>query len=642
MAFLTFDKAELVNLEYSLSRESLRSNRAGSYASTTISGCNTRKYHGLLICPVDQLDGERHVLLSTLDVTVIQHGKEFNLGIHKFEGDLYVPRGHKYIRDYDAEKGSRMTYRVGGVVLTREMMLVKEKEQILVKLTLEDAHSDTIIRVSPFLAFRNIHQLSKANMYLNRQYMPVENGIKSRMYEGYPDLFMQFSKKIDFVPVPDWYYNLEYLEEQRRGYDYKEDLYVPGYFEFPIRKGESVIFSASTAEEKSGGLKRKFSAESASRIPLESYHNCLLNSAQQFAVRREGFTGIQAGYPWQGIRSRETFTALPGLTMVTGDTEFARAVINSMVLTLNDGLFPLELMGHTNEYNAMDIPLWFIWSLQQLEKYTDVDIWKTYGKYVTQILNAYLNGTYFGIKMDDSGLIQASDHSLPLSWMDSVVFGQQVTPRKGYMVEINALWYNAICQIKVWTGGRGKIGALVKDLPERIKQSFVNTFWIEEKKYLADFVSHETKNVAVRPNQVIACSLDHSPLSTEMKKGVLDVVKSELLTHKGLRTLAPKNELYKGIYKGNQQIRDSVAHQGTVYPWLLEHFVYAYLAVHKKSGLSLVKKLYSGFEEDMTEHGIGTISELYDGNPPHDPKGAISYSGSVASLLRIGEIIEKY
>src|SRR5210317_1608584 len=217
MSYLKFEKSELVNLEYSLAREMIRSNRAGSYASTTIIGCNTRKYHGLLVCPLEEMDGEHHVLLSTLDATVIQHNKEFNLGIHKYEGDNYVPKGHKYVREFDTVKASYLVYRVGGVILSKEVMLVSKEEQVLVKYTLLDAHSDTLLRLQPFLAFRNFHALSKSNLYANTRYAEVQNGIMSRLYEGYPGLYMQLSKAAEFVPVPDWYYNIEYMEEQKRG-----------------------------------------------------------------------------------------------------------------------------------------------------------------------------------------------------------------------------------------------------------------------------------------------------------------------------------------------------------------------------------------------------------------------------------------
>jgi len=212
MSYLKFEKSELINLEYSLSRELIRSNRAGSYASTTIIGCNTRKYHGLLVCPLEEMDGDHHVLLSALDATITQHKKEFNLGIHKYEGDNYLPKGHKYVRDFDATKGSYLIYRVGGVVLSREILLVSKAEQVLVKYTLIEAHSDTTLRLKPFLAFRNYHALSKSNLYANTRYRKVKNGIKSRLYEGYPSLFLQSSKRAEFVPFPDWYYNVEYME----------------------------------------------------------------------------------------------------------------------------------------------------------------------------------------------------------------------------------------------------------------------------------------------------------------------------------------------------------------------------------------------------------------------------------------------
>jgi len=642
MSFLKFEKSELVNLEYALSREMIRSNRAGSYASTTIIGCNTRKYHGLLVCPLDEMDGEHHVLLSTLDATVIQHEKEFNLGIHKYQGDHYSPKGHKYVRDFDATKGSFLIYRVGGVVLSREVVLVSKAEQVLIRYTLLDAHSDTLLRLKPFLAFRNHHALSKSNLYANTRYDSVANGIKSRLYEGYPHLYMQCSKAAEFVPVPDWYYNVEYMEEQKRGYEYKEDLYVPGYFEMPIKKGETVVFSASTSEIHPDGLKRKFNSELNSRIPKDSLKNCLLNAAQQFVVRKKVETEIRAGFPWSGSWGRDTFMALPGLTLSTGDLVTARKVFATMISNLKDGLFPNIIYKGTPVYNSADVSLWFIWALQQYALYDpDTDIWKKYGKVIKSILTSYRDGSTGILHMMDDGLIFAAREGTALTWMDSMVDGQAVTPREGAPVEINALWYNAVCQALEWAEPWDK--TFVKawgPLPERIAQSFREQFWNEEKGYLADYINGSYKDYSVRPNQVIAVSVDHSPLSLEMKKDVLDVVEKELLTPRGLRTLAPKNEAYKGLVEGNQEKRDRAYHQGAVWTWLLEHFVKGYLEVHKKSGQHLVARLYDGFEEVLEYRGIGSISELFDGNPPHEARGAISHATGVAALLRIGEMID--
>jgi len=644
MSYLKFEKSELVNLEYSLSRELIRSNRAGSYASTTIIGCNTRKYHGLLVCPLEEMDGEHHVLLSTLDATVIQHEKEFNLGIHKYEGDNYVPKGHKYVRDFDATKGSYLIYRVGGVVLSREILLVAKAEQVLVRYTLLDAHSDTLLRLKPFLAFRNYHALSKSNLYANTRYRKVSNGIKSRLYEGYPDLYMQCSKEAEFVPVPDWYYNVEYMEEQKRGYEYKEDLYVPGYFEMPIKKGESVVFSASTTVANPDGLKRKFSSELNSRLPKDSYRNCLMNAAQQLIVRKKGITEIKAGFPWSGIWGRDTFMSLPGLTLFTGDLTTATKVIDTMISRLKDGLFPNTVFKGVPVYNSADASLWFVWALQQYASYApEVDIWKKYGKVVKSVLESYRDGTTGIVHMMDNGLIHASKDGTALTWMDAMVDGSPVTPRHGSPVEINALWYNAVCQALEWASEKDKVFVQSwEPLPELIRSSFIGEFWNEEKAYLADYINGSFKDFSVRPSQVLAVSVNHSPLTLEMKKSILDVLEGELLTTRGLRSLSPKNEAYKGSLEGNPAKRDRAYHQGSVWPWLLEHFVKGYLEVHKKTGQNLVVKIYEGFEDDLDNWGIGSISELYDGNPPHMARGAISQATGISALLRIGEMIDGF
>ena len=230
MAYLKFDKTKLINLEYSLRKEIIRTSRSGAYSCTTIIDCNTRKYHGLLISQIPELNNSRHILLSSFDETIIQHDKEFNLGMHKYAGDKYEPKGHKYIRDFTSDPIPKLEYRVGGVVLSKEKILVENESQILIKYTLLEAKSPTRIKFKPFLAFRNIHALSKANMDVNSKCNEVKNGISSKLYNGYPDLFMQFSKQPEFTHAPDWYYNIEYKEEHKRGYDYKEDLFVPGFF----------------------------------------------------------------------------------------------------------------------------------------------------------------------------------------------------------------------------------------------------------------------------------------------------------------------------------------------------------------------------------------------------------------------------
>jgi predicted glycogen debranching enzyme len=644
MGYLQFDKNQLINLEYSLSREIIRSNRAGSYASTTIVGCNTRKYHGLLASPLRDGSDDRYMLLSTLDATIIQREQEFNLGIHKYQGDLYIPRGHKYVRDYEVGKVGETIYRVGGVVLKRESLLVEKQEQILIKFTLLEAHSPTTLKLKPFLAYRNIHALSKANTYVNTKYRNIDNGISVKLYEGMPLLYMQFSKAVDYVHNPDWYYNIEYLEEQRRGYDFKEDLFVPGYFEFRIKKGESIIFSASTKQVSTSGLIRKYSNELNKRIPRDNFQGCLNNAAEQFIVKKEKGTEIIAGFPWFGTWGRDTFISLPGLTLSTGNINLATEIIDTMVKRMKGGLFPNMGDSKNPAFNSVDAPLWFIWTLQQYEKYTEVNVWERYAKVIKEVLNAFRKGTSFNIHMKENGLIWAGEKGKALTWMDAVNSSGPVTPRSGMPVEINALWYNAEMVALKWAQDNGD-KSFIKDwaeLPEKIKTAFIENFWDENYGYLADLVDGENKDFAVRPNMVIATAMEHNMLSKEMRNSILEVVKSELLTPKGLRSLSPKNPDYKGIYEGDQDSRDAAYHQGTVWPWLLEHFVKSYMDIHKNTGVGLAKQIYLGFEGDMTYHGIGSISEIYDGDPPHHPRGATSQAWSVAALLRINELIDKW
>ena len=645
MGYIQFDKNQLINLEYSLDREILRSNRAGSYASGTIVGCNTRKYHGLLVCPLDKFGGEKHVLLSSLDVTIVEKDQEFNLGIRKYEGDNFVPKGHKYVRDFEAEVTARTTYRVGSVVLIKESLLVEREQQVLIRYILEESQDPVRIRFRPFLAFRSAHSLSKASLYADTKFRKAPNGIVSRMYEGYPGLYMQWSKKPEYVHVPDWYHNIEYVREMERGYDYKEDLFVPGYFELRMKKGESLVFSASTEEAATAGLKRKYTSELSKRNPRTSFYNCLVNSAQQFIVRKDRRTEIVAGFPWFGTWGRDTFIALPGLTIAIRDPQSFLSVADTMVKKLKDGLFPNMGSDDDPAYNSVDAPLWFIWSLQQFHLYDPgFDIWKRYGKHIKHILTHFRQGTLFNIHMREDGLIHAGQNSKALTWMDAVVSDGPVTQREGMPVEISALWYNGIrfALDLALNAEDKKFHADWKDIPQLIEDAFIPAFWYEEGRYLADSVKDGKQDISVRPNQVIAAAMPYSPLDAEMKKSILDVVESELLTSRGLRTLSPKNPAYKGVYEGKQEDRDRAYHQGTVWPWLLEHFCEAYLEIHKKSGLSLVKKIYYGFEEEMNVHGIGSVSEIYDGDPPHRGRGAISQAWSVGALLRIRRMIKNY
>lgn len=643
MGYIKFDKAHVVNLEYSLTREILRNNRAGSYSSTTIVGCNTRKYHGWLVCPVDAMGGERHVLLSSVDSTVVSNGQSFNTGIHKYQGDHYSPKGHKYVEDFDIQDIPGMTFRVGNVIMKQERILVHYEEQLLIRYTIIDTDEPIKFQLRPFLAFRSIHQLTRANMWANTRTEPVPHGVKIRMYDGFPYLHMQLSCKAEFVPVPDWYYGVEYVEEQKRGYDYSEDLFVPGFFEMTASKGDVIVFSVSTREEKYAGLKAKFNRTIATKIPRSNFGNCLRNAAQQFIEKRGNDTNIIAGYHWFGSWGRDTFIALPGLALARESEDLYAAVLDTQVRRMKGGLFPNMGDNDNPAFNSVDAPLWFF---QALWNYgLDLkETWQRYGSAMKDVLNAYRAGTSFGIHMRGNGLIYSGAPGKALTWMDAVVEGVPVTPREGYAVEINALWYNAVCySLDCARGARDR--AFVKEwekLPELISSSFIETFWDDEQGYLADYVKDgEKRNMQVRPNMIIATSLPYSMLTLDQMKSILDIANRVLVTPRGLRSLSPSDEEYKGIYSGDQATRDRAYHQGTVWPWLLGPFCDGWLRVYGEGGVSRVRKLIMGFEETLTEAGISTISEIFDGDPPHSPRGAISQAWSVGEILRIFTLLEK-
>ncbi len=639
MSYLKFDKAQLVNTEYSLKREFIRTNRAGSFASSTIINCNTRKYHGLLICPIDKFDGDNHVLLSSLDETIIQHGHEFNLGIHKYPG-TYNPNGHKYVREYEIDPNPAITYRVGGVLLKKEILLVEKEQRILVKYTLLKANSPTTIRFQPFLAFRNIHDLTQANMDANTRAKSIDHGISIRLYNGFPKLYMQTSRESEFIHAPDWYYNIEYTEEKKRGYACNEDLFVPGYFEIPIKKGTPIIFSAGTKEASPNSLVRQFNSELKKRIKRNSFNSCLDNSAEQSISRKGKTVSIINGLPFLSHSERNTYLSIPGLCLARNDEKTFQEVLNTSLKTLRNRFSSDEALN--KEKTSVDVPLWFFWTLQKYVEYgaDKKEVWLNYKKVIKDILNYYKNGSHLAIELHDNGLLWTAQKGV--TWMKVRNNGTFLQQRMGYIVEVNALWYNAIrfaLELAQTSNDKTFINEW-KDLADQICHNFNKVFWDSELGYLADYAIEDYSNWSIRPNMLFAVSLPYSCLSNEQKKLILDKIERDLLTPRGLRTLSPDNQEYVGVISGNEYERNKAFHNGSVFPWLFGHFAEAYLDLYKASGVATIKRLLEGFEECVNEHGVGSISQIYDGNPPHKPNEATSYALSVAEIIRVGEMIK--
>ena len=645
MSYLRLEKAVMTNLQESLRREFLRTNRSGAYSSSTLVDCNTRKYHGLLVVPVPELDDENHVLLSSLDCTVIQHGAEFNLGLHKYQGNIFSPNGHKYIREFDATIVPTTTYRVGGVVLKKEVIFQHYEDSILIRYTLVEAHSATTLRFRPFLAFRSVRQFTHENATASREYSQVDNGIKTCMYAGYPDLFMQFSKKNEFIFRPDWYRGIEYPKEQERGYASNEDLYVPGYFEMPIKKGESIVFSASTSQIKTSTLMALFDKEVAQRVPRDNFYHCLVTAAHQFHNRQPNNDRyLLAGYPWFKSRARDTFIALPGLTLSIGERDYFELVMKTAEKGLREFMKGKPLTVKIYEIEQPDVPLWAVWAIQQYAKEAGRDeCFKRYGKLLQDIIHYIIDGGHPNLRLDENGLLYSNGRDRAVTWMNSTANGRPVVPRSGYIVEFNALWYNALkfCASMAAERGDAEDAAGLEQRADLAKRSFVETF-VNEYGYLLDYVDGNMMDWSVRPNMIFAVALDYSPLSQEQMKSVVDICTRELLTPKGLRSLSPKSGGYNPIYVGPQTQRDYAYHQGTAWPWLGGFYMEACLKLYKRSRLSFIERQLVGYEDEMDYHAIGTISELFDGNPPFNGRGAMSFAMNVAEILRTLKLMDKY
>lgn len=645
MSYLKFDKNLMINLEQSLMKEMLRTNQSGAYHCTSVVDCNTRKQHGLLVIPMPEMDNSWHVLLSSLDETVIQHGAEFNLGLHRYRGGVYSPNGHKYIREFDCESVPRTTYRVGGVILTKEKMFIAHENRILIRYTLVEAHSATTLRFRPILAFREVNQLCVANSALNPECPSTTNGVSCCLYPGYPNLYMQFSRKPEWHYEPNWYNGFEYLKDLERGVPYTEDLWVPGYFEIPIKKGESIIFSAGVSEMSPRSMAKIWTSEIASRTPRSSFFNCLKNCAKQFYLKDKDGMFMLSGYPWGKILARNTFMALPGNTISIDHRADYEAIMDTAAKALqhfmNTGECDRRILG----IDLPDIPLWCIWALQQYAKaYGAEDCRNRYQNLITDIINYIADNRHPNLRMEHNGLLYTIGTETPVSWMNASLNGRPVVPRTGHLVEFNALWYNALMfginllgEDITCTSERERWTAIAEEL----KPAFVDMF-LNDYGYLFDYVSENYADPSVRPNMAVAIGLDYSPLDRRQRKRVLDVVTRELLTPKGLRTLSPNSFGYRPFYLGSPEEREMALHNGPARPWLFGFYADAYLRVFGLSGVSYIDRMLIGYEDEMTQACVGALSQLYDANPPFSGRGAISHATNVAGILRTITALKKF
>lgn len=638
MNYLKFDKNLLINLDQSLPKEILRTNKAGSYHCTTIIGCNTRKQHGLLITPVKELNNDNYVLLSSLDETVIQHGAPFNLGIHRYKNGVYSPNGHKYLREFNCDTVPKLTYRVGGVILSKEKVFVAHKNQILIKYTLLEAHSPTTLQFQPFLAFRNVMSLCSENQQINKEYEETKNGVSFCLYPGFPRLYMQFNRNPEFVYEPNWYKDIEYIKDMARQEPCTEDLWVPGYFRLPIKKGETIIFSASTEPADPEVFESTFEKEAQSRTSRTSFFNCLKNSAKQCYIKDNDKDYLLAGYPWFKILARDMFIALPGTTLSINHRKDFESIMDTAVESLLRYMKTGKPDETIKDIDLPDIPLWATWTMLQYFKATNAeDTIARYGKALEEIINFILDEKQKNLYINENGMLSTNGTIKPVTWMDALMEnGSPMVPRSGFIVEYNALWYNALMfALKLFEEAKEKPARMAEweNVAEKLKVAFVKTF-MNDHGYLYDYVDGNYMDLNVRPNMVIAAGCDFSPLDRVQRKKILDFATRELLTPNGLRTLSPKSYFYNPFFVGNHNERQAAYYNGTTRPWLTGFFTDAYLKVFGHSGVAFLRRMLIGYENDMTRECVGSISELYDGNPPYTGHGAISYAPSVGEVLR--------
>lgn len=649
---LSLDKIQLANLSGSLQREWLCTGEDGCYASSTVAGCHTRKYHGLYVAPQPNLGQDNYVLLAQMQETVRQHGKAFHLGVTRY-GDVYEPKGHKYLEKFSLMPHPCWWYRVGGVLLRKELLMHKRLNRLFIAYTLEEAHSPTILELRPFCVFRRQHEVLRRPAKACEQVQILPSGIKLRLYDDYSDLFIEGMYGLGFEEKPDWYYDITYWQEERRGYPFKEDWFTPGLFRMPIQVGETVYVTAGVAsfgeQPTLHDFAEAFEEGKRQAQPADSALHCLENAAADLIVRRQGRTQVMAGYPWFGPWGRDTFIALPGLTLSTKRFETAEAILDGMLADRQGALFPNVGTGNEAAYNSVDAPLWFVHAVQRymmaVPESERPRIWQKYGAAVMAVVDGFASGSHAGIGLGQDGLVYAAQAGKALTWMDAVVNGSPITPRAGAPVEINALWYNALCfiadSLKQYDAA-GAAGFLARwkqpiaEFPDRFKAAF----WSKQYGYLADVVSDGRGDFSLRPNQIIAAALPYKAISNKICQLVLEHVRQVLLTPRGLRTLAPMDSRFEGVYEGDQAKRDACYHQGIVWVWLLEPFAEACLAVYGEQARPMLEKIWKQFEPALGELCMGTVSEIYDGNPPHAPRGAVSQAWSVAALLRINEMLQ--
>lgn len=652
---IRINKEDCINLERALGLEWLDTNGIGGYASSTVVGCHTRRYHGLLVVRLADPPG-RFVLLSKVEDSLFSEEREGErelfLSVHKYPG-VFFPSGHRYQSAFEQAEVPRFDYQLGGTSLRKELALVQGADTLLVCYTASRNRAGARLRIKPLLAYRDFHRLSGENIHLRVRTYPAEQGFMIDPYEGMPRLHVRVGGAFQHRPTPVWYRDFEYIAEARRGFDCHEDLFCAGLIECELPVGEPVVIAASTAPVDADPRELWAAELTRRRAEARGRHGSHLERELSRAARQfftAGPTGgrtITAGFPWFLEWGRDAMIALPGLILGAGDDALFLEVLETFAGKERDGLLP-NFIGETPErdaWNSADAALWFAWAVQQyLARTGDHEgVRERLFGTLKRIFRGYRDGTAPGVRRTPEGLLRAGSPEENLTWMDAQVDGRPVTPRHGCAVELNALWYNLVRFVEELGSRFGdpvaaEAAAAVAGFPE----AFLAAFWIADEERLADVWRDGERDSSMRPNQVFATSLPYSPLDRDRALCVLRAVRRELVTPVGLRTLSPREPGYRGRYQGGPAERDSAYHNGTVWPFLLGHFADAWLRLTDQPVFA-VEKL-SEYRDRLAAHleegCLGSIAEVFDGDPPPLPGGAPSQAWSVGEILRMSHLIE--
>lgn len=623
MARVQFGREICGNPGEAIKHEWLETNGLGGFASATITGTNTRRYHGLLMAAT-QPPAVRHLLLSKLEETLLVGNQRFDLSSNLYSGTVH-PQGYRYLAGFRLDPFPIFTFEAGGITIEKRVFLVHGENTVVVEY--ECASAGCSLEVRPLVAFRGYHDLTQANRTLNGTIDESDGLASIQPYAQLPRLWFAHNAA-SLRKEGYWYFNFQYPVEQERGLESLEDLYCPFVLKFDLQAGKSSVIVASTVVHDAAELPVLHSAEIARRA---GQIDPLVAAAEQFIVARGAHKTVIAGYPWFTDWGRDTMIALPGLTLATGRFDDARDILLAFAAAIDQGMLPNSFTDAKPEYGSADATLWFFEAIRQyLEHSHDPDFIR--GKLyepLKEIIRWHVSGTRHGIHMDGDGLLMAGDSSTSLTWMDARVAGNPITPRNGKPVEIQALWYNALRFMSRLATDFGDDAARVfhQDLAAQVERNFDPVFWDEHVGHYADVVNGGSQDLSLRPNQVIALSLGYCAVPEDHRLRILDAAERHLLTPVGLRTLSPFDPRYNGQYRGSIAERDSSYHQGTVWPWLLG----PYITALRRPAPELIQPL----RDFLVARGTGQLPEMFDGDEPHEPRGCFAQAWSVGEVLRV-------